>query len=65
MRRDAMALRKCRTQWVQTGSKMQSEMPAVAKCHSRNQDPGPGRFSIGFTLVFWVLFLDFAKAFPI
>lgn len=44
---------------------MQSEMPAVAKCHSRNQDPGPGRFSIGFTLVFWVLFLDFAKAFPI
>lgn len=60
-----MALRKWRTQWVQTRSKMQSEVPAAAKCHSRSQDPGLGRFSIGFTLIFWVLFLDFAKAFTI
>lgn len=58
-----MALRKGRTQGVQTRSEMQSEVPAAAECHNRSQDPRWGRFSIGFTLIFWILFLDFARPF--
>lgn len=63
MRRDAVALKKERTQGIQTMSEMQSKVQAATECHSRSQDPGRGRFSIGFTLIFWVLFLRFAKPF--
>lgn len=38
MRRDAVALKKGRTQGVQAKSEMQSDMSAAVQCHSRNQE---------------------------